>query len=328
MAEATVYKVPDTLVGKTLNDAQKIIGEFNPDALSKALGISQNTPFQAGQTFNSRSVTDPVESQRLARLFGSGVSESQYAQDAATAARNKAIAPAVSSMEASIPEISQKFDVERQRLEGEKQPLKERYQTLLDDLKNKETQSVSTAQTASAREFGKRGVPLSSGAYDQYLGQQVNPIIQNFATLTQQTGQGREDALRNITNLISGLVPQETEQLRGVRNAVGQLQAGAGNSAIEDAFRQLQFEDQQRQQAQQLALQQENQKLSQSQFDFQKEQANKAAQTSLKDQFMSIGEGSSLYNLLTGQNVFTAPKTYKSDGGGSGSLPDLNSIFG
>ena len=44
----------------------------------------------------------------------------------------------------------------------------------------------------------------------------------------------------------------------------------------------------------------------------------KPASSSLSDSFTSLGEGSTLFNLLTGQPVYTAPKQYKASGGGAG----------
>ena len=55
--------------------------------------------------------------------------------------------------------------------------------------------------------------------------------------------------------MINQLVPQETEANRMIRNAIASLQSGAGTGAIEDAFRQLQFMEQQRQFNQNLTLQ-------------------------------------------------------------------------
>lgn len=297
------------------DDGSFISPYYDPGELAQALikgGMSSSPAFDASHGSNA---------DELAKQYGvyNSGGNSAY-QKYQGKARQDAIAPAVQSLQASIPETQQKFATERSRLEGEKQPLQERYKTLLDELKNKESQQVGAAQTASAREFGKRGVPLSSGAYDQYLAGQVNPIQQNFSTLSTQTVQGREDALRNIQNMISGLVPQETEATRTIQNTIAQLQAGAGNSAIEDAFRQLQMAEQQRQfdtstglQREQLAADQRardiSNQLAQSQFGLQQRQFNEIT-------------------LPTSQYALNKPYYKPTTGGGNSSLPDLNQIFG
>ena|SRR3990167_6075790 len=235
--------------------------------------------------------------------------EQQRAREqAALTARQNAIAPAVTSLEASIPETAQKFATESARISGEVEPLKQRYQVLLDEIKGKGDRQVATAQTAASREFGARGIPASSTAYSDYLAGKVNPIESEFANMYKSTGLEQESGLRNLQNMISGLVPQEVEANRTIRNAIANLQAGAGNTAIDDAFRQIQSQEQQRQSRVSEELARQNQSLAQSRFDFEKTQT---PSSNLANNFTTIGEGNTLYNLLTGQAQYTAPKTYK-----------------
>lgn len=315
------YDIKPEYAGKSLDEignqlAQQGSGIGRPDILANFLGIAPNQAlqkdFSTPYSVLPENYRNSSEGQGFMRIFQPGMSPEQ-----------KAIQPGLKSLEETLPEISQKYSTERSRLEGEKEPLKQRYQTLLNELKNKESQQVNTAQIAAAREFGKRGVPLSSGAYDQFLAQTVNPIQQNYSTLQTQTNQSMEEGLRNLTNLITGLTPQETADQRAIKQAMANLQVGAGQSSIENAFRQLQFQEQQRQFNQQ-------QSLAQEQFNFSRQQteAQKKAED-LSKNFVSLSEGNTLFNLLTGQAAYTAPKTYKpTSGSGTGNLPDLNAIFG
>jgi hypothetical protein len=266
------------------NDTAAILADF------KATGGAGK-----GSSGGGGGSTDPVEQARKLRQFN--IESNQ---------------PHIASLEQQIPETQQRFSTDKTRLEGEKQPLQERYKSLLDDLKNRETQQIGAAQTSAAREFGRRGVPLSSTDYDKYLSGQVNPIGQNFATLTTQTVQDREAGIRSIDDLISKLTGQETEAVRGVQNMIGQLKSGDPVSAIQGALQMLQQAEQQRQFNIQQALAQE-------QFTFQKNQASMPKPTSLSDQYMALGEGQSLFNLLTGQPMYKNDKTYKpSDSFGAG----------
>ena len=263
------------------NDPAAIEADF------KATGGSGKGPPSGGG--GGVSIPDPIEQAKKLKEFN--IQSNQ---------------PYIQSLQNQIPTIQQKFATEKQSLQAEKVPLEQKYQTLLNDLKNKETQQVSTAQTSAAREFGRRGIPLSSTAYDQYLGGQVNPIQQNFATLQTQTVQDQEESVRKLQNLISSLTGQEMESVSGIQNLIGQLQSGDPASAIQGALSYNQQLQQAQQFNQELALKQLQQSLAEKEFEFSKQ----SQPASLKDQYMALGEGSTLYNLLTGQN-FTAPKSYK-----------------
>src|SRR3990167_10258162 len=70
--------------------------------------------------------------------------------------------PAISSLQASIPETEQKFAAEQTRLGGEKEPLKQRYQSIIDELTRREGVDITATQRRTGQEFGYRGIPASS----------------------------------------------------------------------------------------------------------------------------------------------------------------------
>jgi hypothetical protein len=293
-----VYTTPESLAGKSLrqiHDDPSMINRFDaPDQL----GVGFDSPLTKGQQF-SYTTDDPTYQggsmfQSLNRVFGQAMSPEQAA-----------VQPAIKSLQESAPEISQKFATEKQRLEGEKDPLKNRYDALIGELKGKQTATENSAVKRTAGEFGKRGIPLTSSLYGNEEAAVLDPIRSQYGGLQKDAYLGMEDSMRNITNLISGLVPQEVEAQRGITNAIAQLQSGAGKDAIANAFQQLQFQEGQRQFNQQ-------QSLAQNRLDFEKTQT-KADEQSLRDQFMTLPEGNTLFNLLTGKAQYTAPKTYKPD---------------
>ena len=171
--------------------------------------------------------------------------------------QKEANAPAVSSYQASLPEISQKYAQERTRLEGERQPLRERYQQILNDLGRREKVEPGRVSRDVSREYGRRGIPLSSGAFETNLTEQLNPITEYYAGQAATTGLERERGLQELTNLASGLTTQETEQSRAVQNAMAQLQAGSSREAIANALQQFQLQQQAQQFGQELGFKQQ-----------------------------------------------------------------------
>ena len=191
--------------------------------------------------------------------------------------------PAVTSLQAQIPEIAGKYATQRTQLEAGKEPLKARYDQLLKDI-------TSRTELAAGREFGRRGIPLSSGVYETALAERIAPE-------TERIGLEKETGLRGLTDLIANLTGQETGEQRAVSNAIAQLQAGGASSAITNALQMYQMQQQEKSQTAQRTLQE---RIS---------QAELAAKQ--PEKYATLSEGQTLYNLLTGQAEYKAGKTYK-----------------
>ena len=108
--------------------------------------------------------------------------------------------PAIQSLQQQVGEVGQSFAGQRQRLESGIRPLRDRYNQILDEMKGRVSTDVS-------REYGRRGIPLSSGMFEQDLTSKINPI-------TRDVGLAREEGVRGIEGLIAGLTGQETESKR------------------------------------------------------------------------------------------------------------------
>lgn len=273
--------------------------EWAKGNLGMSLGDFYSRNPGAKQAYERSKPIDPIEQARKLRDF--------------TIESNR---PAISSLQQSIPETSAKFDTERTRLQGEKEPLKQRYQSLLDEVKRRETVDVGAQERVTSREFGRRGIPLSSGLFDQTLQGELSPLRQFYTGQAKDVGFEQEAGLRGIEQLIASLTGQETDQLRTIKNTIGQLESGSPADAITGALSLLGIQNQASQSAAQQAL-------AEREFALQERLANQPQQ---KDQYATLGEGSTLYDLINRTALFTAPKTYKGSGGG-GALPDLNSIF-
>jgi hypothetical protein len=216
-------------------------GEINP-ATGKAYAIrpdgvwddnyfSQNFANKASNNYGNPGATASLEqlTQRQLQL------------------QREAAQPAISSLEQSIPEVQQKYQTARTGLEAQREPLKQRYNNLLDELKRKEGVQVQQTQTATAREYGKRGIPLSSGVYDQALIENTRPINEFYTGQYKDVSLSQEQSLGDLQNQITNLTGDEVESTRVIKNAIASLQMGASQQAISGAFQQLGMEMQQAQ---------------------------------------------------------------------------------
>ena len=130
--------------------------------------------------------------------------------------------PAIQSLQTQQGEVGQSFAGQRQRLESGIQPLRDRYNQILEQMKGRVSTDLS-------KEYGRRGIPLSSGMFEQNLTEKINPI-------TRDIGLASEEGVRGIQDLIASLTGQETESKRAIANAIAQLQAGESSGAITQAL--------------------------------------------------------------------------------------------
>lgn len=165
--------------------------------------------------------------------------------------------PAIQSLQTQIPTTQQAFQQKGQQLQAEVDPLKQRYQSLIDSLTKQQGVATQRESTASAREFGARGIPLSSGAYDQYLNQRLLPVEAAYSGQIASAGFNREDALRQIQNMIAQNPIEQTQAEQQINQAIAQLQSGGNTQAIQNALSLYQQQQQANQQAQQFGLQQQ-----------------------------------------------------------------------
>lgn len=144
--------------------------------------------------------------------------------------------PAVQTLQSSIPTTQQAFQQKGQQLTAQVDPLKQRYQGILDSLKQTQQVDVQSAQIASSREFGKRGVPLSSGAYDQYVNQQILPVNAAYGGKISETALTGEEALRSLQDQIANNPIEQQKSVDAINQAIASLQAGGNSEAIKSAL--------------------------------------------------------------------------------------------
>jgi hypothetical protein len=141
--------------------------------------------------------------------------------------------PAIQSLQAGIPEVQNKISTEQTRLEGEKVPLTARYEQLLKDV-------TSRTEMATAQEFGRRGIPTTSGLLDKTLAEKISPE-------TERIGLAKNADISALDKQISDLTGVGIDKVREIQNTIAQLQAGAGQNAVSGALNMSQIGEQQRQ---------------------------------------------------------------------------------
>lgn len=160
-----------------------------------------------------------------------------------------AIQPAVDSLNAGIPEVANRFDTARSQAEATRNPLLERYNNLISDLRASESGRVAETQGVTAREMGRRGIPLSSTFAAEETMRRTAPIQSETNALVRDVGLDRENKVRELDDLIANLTLEQTSAERDIRNTIANLQANAATGALDRALQQYQIEENSRQQA-------------------------------------------------------------------------------
>lgn len=196
---------------------------------------------------------------------GGGYSQPDYAAIAREQMKmmQEANAPAIASLQASIPETQAKYAAEKERIAAQQQPLEQRYQNLLSEVTRQQNVQTTAEQTATSREFGRRGISLQSGLFDQTLNQRLKPISEWAGQQSKEIGLSREDALTQLQNLINQTGESGIGAVREIQNAIANLQAGGNQSAIQSALGIYNAQQQAAQVAAQQALQQQQLALQQ-----------------------------------------------------------------
>lgn len=144
--------------------------------------------------------------------------------------------PAISSLQSSIPETTAKFATARTSLEGQKVPLTARYSNLIDQIKGNQQADISQQNLTTSREFGRRGIPTTSGLFEQTIGEKTQPINKYYTGQLTEAGISKEENLTKLNDLVASLTGQETEATRAITNAIAQLQAGDSSGAVTQAL--------------------------------------------------------------------------------------------
>lgn len=318
MAGLNIAQIQDQARGMGISlsesEADKILGQAwdqsqfgaDPGKVSQILQSRVSRPSSSSSSYSA--TTSPLSPTQIASQFNF-----EDAVKKALEMQQSAIAPAVSSLKASIPEIQQRFETTTQQVKAEIDPLKQRYENLLDEIRQRGVQQEQAQTKVTSQELGKRGLVGSSTLAQEELLRAVQPIQQVTTGAIKDVTLSREEGLRNIQNILSSLPGQETSEIRAIQNAIAQLQASGSQTGIQQALTQGQF----------VASQALAQQQLQAQID-----AQLAAQELARQQQALVEKRYSEIDVPLAQYQLNAPY-YKPETGSSGSsAAEFLSMFG
>jgi hypothetical protein len=230
-------------------------------------------------------------------------------------AQKDAIQPAIASLQATVAPTQAGYQQQVSQKQADIAPLTQRYQDLINTIKNQGQQQVNQQTVVTAGELGKRGIEGSSTLAGQTIQNAVQPIQQNTQGLTNQTGMSQQADIKAINDAIAQLQTQSNLVPTTVGNQIAQLQSGAGQTAIQQALQGYQFGQQQQTTQQQnaatnaLAQAQLNATTSQNAIadaiarqNANTSSANSASQIALNAQQLKMNDPNYINTLLYGPN--------------------------
>src|SRR3990167_512670 len=275
---ATFY-VPQQYEGMSLDAiASQRNDPTRTDVIEGLTGVNRNTPLKTGQQLSIKDDPGMGEYQWLQRMF---TAQPQYKEK---------------KKQAKEKQLTQQSETGKTEaigtLEKGRAPLKQRYDEIIASIKGTAAYETGQAEKATAESFGKRGIPLTSGIYQQELQKARLPV--ETATASSLAGVGLQE--------------EQANQARDF--AISNIQSATTREQVQTAMQLYQIAENAKQQG--LSLEESARQFNEN-LAYQK---SKVEETDPYARFKTLGEGSTLYDLLTGQNIFTAPKTYKPGGEG------------
>jgi len=127
-----------------------------------------------------------------------------------------------------------------QQLESTKPTLQQQYQSALGQIKEQQQAETSRTQTATSREFGKRGIPLSSGVFDTTLNEQLAPIGRYYTGQGQQADVNYQNSLNSLLQQIAGLQSGANQNAISAAQGLYGQQLGNYNAELDRAAQERQ----------------------------------------------------------------------------------------
>lgn len=161
--------------------------------------------------------------------------QQQQAQDAANAelARQKQLTDqAIGTLQSQQPKIGEIYNQKKTVLQSQIDPIKQRYDALISELKGNQQTSEEQQTLATSREMAKRGLSNESGMVQQERVNTLNPIRRSYAGLTQQTGLAQEADIKAINDMIALLSSDQLSSEMSLAGLISQAQMGGAGNAL------------------------------------------------------------------------------------------------
>lgn len=218
--------------------------------------------------------------------------------DEAMRQQREGINQSVSALQGQQQLLPQQTAQRQATLNQQATTLESRYKSLIDEIKGQGAAQEKQQTRVTSDELARRGISLQGNLGQQEILNAVNPITQATQRNLTNTGIARESDLSAITQALNQLPLDEQAQRLAIQQAIGQTQAGGGNSAVQTALQLLQNQTQQQQFRQNYELQKQQLAASQQRNPLEDQllQAQILATNALTGQRNRSGSSSSTFN--------------------------------
>jgi len=184
--------------------------------------------------------------------YGTGRGSPQYSQNQANDALNQQkqlTQQAISTLQGQQPKIAEIYQGKQSYLQSQIDPTKQRYDALINDIKNQQQTAVEGQTRTTNQEYAKRGITNTSGAYQQGLQDTLLPVNRQYTGLVQQTGLQQEADIKALNDAIKLLGGEQSGAEISLAQAIANAQMGGagqygqmGQNLLSNAIAQAQAE--------------------------------------------------------------------------------------
>lgn len=160
--------------------------------------------------------------------------------EAAIARQQAGIDASVQALRGQQNLLGQQTQQRQTTLKQQQSSLEDRYNNLIADIKATGEQAVKQQQNITSEELARRGISLQGNLGQQQIQNAVSPVQGELNRRLTEVGTSREQDLMTIAQAISQLPLDEQTQRLAIEQAIGQLQAGGGQAAVNAALQMLQ----------------------------------------------------------------------------------------
>lgn len=219
---------------------------------------------------------------------------------------DQSIQPAVTSLEQSKTITGDAYAERSRQLTESKPSLSSRYQNLISQITQRETADIDQLTTQLSREYGARGIPLSSGAFSQDLMQKQAPVKQFYTSQSKDVQLEESDKLRSIDDQLAMLPVDKAKDLNAIDQMIGQLKAQSADKSIALSYQAMRDAREEQWNQKQFELEQQKFQLSK----YQAEQPSYSL-VNTNDKFGRFDERTGIYE------PYSVASLQKQSGGGS-----------
>lgn len=223
--------------------------------------------------------------------------------------------PSIAALEASKGIAQKNYELGAANLKEQSANLNTKYENLLADIAGKEKTAVESATKITADELGARGIAPGSTFYEQNIQGAQQPIRSEYAGFTRDVGLAQKEGATTLAGLGNELTINQQKSLNDIDQAIAAIQSATTTEAVDLALKQYQI-------AQDNYQFEENKKLQEKQLELTEKN------NQLNNQFLTLGEGQTVYDPTTGQVLYKTDKTYAPEKESGNPFQQLIEVFG